>query len=670
MSDSPPAHEPGENAASDKKPSVPGLADRLAYFSFRFTEFFLSLFPMGAVAALGSLWGRLFFLFSPTYTKLAARNLRIAFGGEMSDAERARLLRQHAARLGQNILCSLRMPTMSLTEIARRIEVVGLEHVLEASRDGRGVVFVLAHVGPWELFIHTRAYLPPDRPAGAIYQALSNRLLDEHVRRTRGRNGHHLFSRKEGFQEAIALLRAGGLVGVLSDQHAGDAGIFTPFFGRLASTTTLPLLLARKTKSALVSAGIETTSPGHWRITLEPLRPPEKGPVEDGLPVMNRAIEVMLRRSPADGFWVHNRWKTPEPAFLIQGHKRGWQLPPAGQTLQPFRLIVRSPNWLGDACMAVPAVRALKRGRPDLELTILCPGKLAEFWKAVPEIYGIVTRDGKEGVFSVAKKVRAAGPFDVGILLPNSPRVAMEMAFGGVERVIGYAARWRKLFLDQIIPPKEHVGPPRHHVEYYLQIAHRVGADCSPRDLFDPIPNPSLETPAPGAPIRIGLCAGAEYGPAKRWPLDKFAAMANAVLDARGDTIEWNLFGAPGERELGAELEKQLGGRCRNLVGKTSLAGLIDELRGCQLLVSNDTGTMHLAALLGVPVIAIFGSTEPAWTRPMGKQHLILREHVECSPCFLRKCPLDLRCMHAITPERVAAAVLERLGGIHQSTAR
>ncbi|MFM7180449.1 MAG: lipopolysaccharide heptosyltransferase II [Verrucomicrobiales bacterium] len=662
MSDSPPAHEPGEDAALEAKSTGPGFVDRLAYFAFRSTEFALSLLPMGAVATLGSLGGRLFLFFSPTYRKLAARNLRIAFGGEMDTAAHSRLLWQHAAQLGQNLLCSLRMPTMSAEEMSRRIEVVGLEHVLEANRGGRGVVFVLAHVGPWELFIHTRAYLPPNRPAGAIYQALSNPLLDEHVRRTRVRNGHHLFSRKEGFQQAIALLREGGLVGVLTDQHAGDAGIFSPFFGRLASTTTLPLLLARKTKSALVAAGIETTKPGHWRITLEPLLPPESGPIENGLPVMNRAVELMLRRSPADGFWVHNRWKTPEPAFLIQGHKRGWQLPPAGQSLQPFRLIVRSPNWLGDACMAVPAVRALKRGRPDLELTILCPGKLAEFWKALPEVDGIVTREGKERVFAVAKKTRAAGPFDAGVLLPNSPRVAMEMAFGGVDRVIGYAKSWRKLFLDQVIPPKEHIGPPRHHVEYYLQIAHRVGADCSQRDLFDPIPRPAGQPPASVTPIRIGLCAGAEYGPAKRWPLEKFAAMAKAVLETRGDAIEWNLFGAPGEKELGAELEKQLEGRCRNLVGKTSLAGLIDELRGCQLLVSNDTGTMHLAALLGVPVIAIFGSTEPAWTRPMGKQHLILREHVECSPCFLRTCPLDLRCMHAITPERVAAAVLERLG--------
>jgi heptosyltransferase II len=357
---------------------------------------------------------------------------------------------------------------------------------------------------------------------------------------------------------------------------------------------------------------------------------------------------------------VHNRWKTPEPAFLLHSHKRGILIPD-GVKPKPFRVILRSPNWLGDACMALPAVRAIKRGRPDLELTILAPSKLGDMWRAVPEVDAVLGRDGKESVLSVAAKIRAAGPFDVGILLPNSPRVAMEMAFGGVHRIIGYAARWRKLFLHQIIPPKEEIGPPRHHVEYYLQIAHKVGADCTTRDLFDPLPRPDNPNSSSSGPIRLGLCAGAEYGPAKRWPLDKFAAMATMISDARGAEIEWVLFGAPGEKALGQELEK-LGGNCRNLVGKTSLEGLIGELRTCRLLVSNDTGTMHLAAMLGVPVIAIFGSTEPAWTRPLGKQHVILREHVECSPCFLRQCPLDLRCMHAITPEKVAAAVENMLG--------
>ncbi len=108
---------------------------------------------------------------------------------------------------------------------------------------------------------------------------------------------------------------------------------------------------------------------------------------------------------------------------------------------------------------------------------------------------------------------------------------------------------------------------------------------------------------------------------------------------------------------MGEELSGMLEGRCENLVGKTDLQGLMTELRGCRLLLTNDTGTMHLAALLGTPVIAIFGSTEPAWTGPLGKGHTVIREHVECSPCFLRECAMDFRCMKAVTPEYVSGVV-------------
>ena len=121
------------------------------------------------------------------------------------------------------------------------------------------------------------------------------------------------------------------------------------------------------------------------------------------------------------------------------------------------------------------------------------------------------------------------------------------------------------------------------------------------------------------------------------------------------------LFGAPGEKAMGEELSGLLEGRCENLVGATSLEGLMEELRRCRLLLTNDTGTMHLAALLGTPVVAIFGSTEPAWTGPLGTGHTVIREQVECSPCFLRECPLDFRCMKAVTPEMVSGTVRRAL---------
>jgi lipopolysaccharide heptosyltransferase II len=160
---------------------------------------------------------------------------------------------------------------------------------------------------------------------------------------------------------------------------------------------------------------------------------------------------------------------------------------------------------------------------------------------------------------------------------------------------------------------------------------------------------------ANGAPARIGLCPGAEYGPAKRWPAERFANVIQQV--SAGRACEWCVVGVERDAPIAEEIARASGVEVRNLAGKTSVAELIALLKSCTLLLTNDTGTMHLAALLGVPVVAIFGSTEPALTGPLGEGHRVLRHHVECSPCFLRECPIDFRCMKAIEPAEVVAAI-------------
>ena len=121
-----------------------------------------------------------------------------------------------------------------------------------------------------------------------------------------------------------------------------------------------------------------------------------------------------------------------------------------------------------------------------------------------------------------------------------------------------------------------------------------------------------------------------------------------AVRVAAQAPVQWVLFGTPKDAEIGEQIAAGLGDSCVNRIGQTTLDQLIVALRECRLLLTNDTGTMHLASLLGVPVVAIFGSTEPGLTGPLGDHHIVLRHHVECSPCFLRKCPIDFRCMKAV----------------------
>jgi heptosyltransferase-2 len=205
--------------------------------------------------------------------------------------------------------------------------------------------------------------------------------------------------------------------------------------------------------------------------------------------------------------------------------------------------------------------------------------------------------------------------------------------------------------------------PPEHHSLRFLRIAAECGAevlDAERSTLKVQIHCGNQQSTINHQPLKIGLCPGAEYGPAKRWLPERFAEAA-AKISAQS-SAQWILLGMKKDAAIGAQIETTIGEHCVNRIGQTTLDQLIDELRQCRLLLTNDTGTMHLATLLGVPVVAIFGSTEPRLTGPLGNGHIVLRHHVECSPCFLRECPIDFRCMKTVTAQEVGDAVLSMLG--------
>jgi lipopolysaccharide heptosyltransferase II len=367
-------------------------------------------------------------------------------------------------------------------------------------------------------------------------------------------------------------------------------------------------------------------------------------------------IEQQIRRAPEDWFWVHNRWKTPRPNFLLARYKRGVYLPPhlSNQNLKPFRILIRSSNWLGDAVMSVPAVRAIKNGRPDAQVTIAAPAKIAPMWKLVPEVDAIISLPN-DSLLSAVSLLKRRPTFEVAILFPNSLRVALESWLSGIPRRIGYHGHWRRWLLNQTVPESRKPSPPEHHSLRFLRIAYECGAENSNSQ------QPTLEIQIAGAhqPTKLGLCPGAEYGPAKRWLPERFAEVA-AKISAQS-SAQWILFGTKKDATIGEQIAAAIGDHCVNRIGHTTLDQLIDELRECRLVLTNDTGTMHLAAFLGVPVVAIFGSTEPRLTGPLGNHHVILRHQVECSPCFLRECPIDFRCMKAVSAQEVADAVLSIL---------
>ncbi len=400
---------------------------------------------------------------------------------------------------------------------------------------------------------------------------------------------------------------------------------------------------------------------------------------------------------------------------------------PPASGLQPRRILVRGVNWLGDAVMTTPALLRLREHFPGSLIAMLTPEKLRGLWLHHPAIDEVITFKPDEGVVHVAKKVqvmmwpdtagknnpaeaakRAAeaikplqrGGFDLALVLPNSPRSALEAWLARVPQRVGYSRSWRNIFLTTAIPSRPDAvhmrkrsaeeikkltspgganGVPRfapnsaaHQIYDYLHLVAALGANSDPLPPLLSVTPVELKAAAQkfnlsgqltgNRPI-FALNPGAEYGAAKRWPADRFVAAAKEI-QKRTNCI-WLILGGKGDIALTNEIEKAIGARQSsvvNMAGQTSLRELLAVIKLCRVLLTNDTGPMHIAAALGTPVVVPFGSTSPELTGPIlsGQvRHQLIKSDAPCSPCFLRECPIDFRCMKGILIERVVQAVLK-----------
>ncbi len=643
--------------------------DRLLYLFALSLVTLIRLLPITVCFRVGQFLGLLAWAILPRYRRLAQQNLRIAFGSDLSIEGVATLTRQHFVNLGANILSSIKIPALSVQKLRSRLSFDQEENweawMVGKKANGHGTVAALSHFGNWELNAQIAEFMKP-RHTGCIYQALRNKQMDDLVNSDRRSRGVATFDRKKEMQGAVTLLKEGGIVGILTDQHAGNAGIWMPLFGKLASTSPLAASLAQRTNSHLAQMSVRTVGIARWVIhTSSPILT-EGRDVNAITMDLNRLLEQEIRHSPADWFWVHNRWKLPYPNFLLSEVKRGIYLPPemAPEDLQKFNILVRSPNWLGDACMAAPAIRSIKLGRPDLRLTILSPEKLAPLWREMAEVDVVLEIPEKASPWKVASIIRQAGYYDVAILLPNSMRSALEVWLAGIPRRVGRAMHRGKFLINQRMSLHREGRTTLHQAKELQAMIRQLGAPEAPPSLVrSPLPSsPSTRMDShSNGQLRIGLCPGAEYGPAKRWPLNRYRAVMEHVSHIHHNVV-WVIVGTAKEALCGEELANNFLGNIENLCGKTTLSELITEIKSFYLLLTNDTGTMHLADLLGVPVVAIFGSTEQALTGPTSvttPPHRILQHKVECNPCYQRECPIDFRCMKELSIETVTKAVLE-----------
>jgi heptosyltransferase-2 len=315
------------------------------------------------------------------------------------------------------------------------------------------------------------------------------------------------------------------------------------------------------------------------------------------------------------------------------------------------RIVVRAPNWIGDVVLSLPAVRDLRRNFPAARIEVLARPWVAELYGAVAEVDAVRP---SVGVRADAASVR--GAFDAAVLLPNSFAAAFAVWRAGIPERWGYATDGRGLLLTRAgrIPAQIR---GRSQVYYYRAMLAAVGLEVSAT------PDASLSCPPEWADRGeallgadgpwIGLNPGAFYGTAKRWLPERYAAVGDTLARRHGARVA--IIGGAAERGLGESIAGGMREPARVLGGETALSDLAGVLKHLSLLVTNDSGPMHVAAALGVPVVAVFGPTESRETGPVGEAHRIVREPVHCSPCMLRECPIDHRCMTRIGVDRVIA---------------
>jgi heptosyltransferase-2 len=338
------------------------------------------------------------------------------------------------------------------------------------------------------------------------------------------------------------------------------------------------------------------------------------------------------------------------------------------------RLLVRVPNWLGDAVLCTPALMALRAGFPQARLTILAKPRVAELLQQHPAVDDIIVyrspgaHGGLGGKWALARSLRRRR-FDLAVLFQNAFEAALISLMAGIPNRYGYPTDGRWLLLSHRVPQPPNLRE-KHQVEYYLELLRPLGLSVEPTPpILAVMPDEqrtadelirSLGVSA-DQPI-VGLNPGSTYGTAKRWLPDRYAEVANRLAAEYGAHVL--IFGTRDEETLGAAIAGMMKAPNTVLSGRTTVRQLMALTKRCQLFVTNDAGPMHIASALGVQVVAVFGPTDPRTTSPFGKHHELVRRPVECAPCLLRECPIDHRCMRGILSDMVHAAAVRQLGAI------
>jgi heptosyltransferase II len=346
--------------------------------------------------------------------------------------------------------------------------------------------------------------------------------------------------------------------------------------------------------------------------------------------------------------------------------------------IRRVKIVIRATNWVGDAIMALPALRAVRRRFPEAEIAIVARPYVADIYRdqqICDQLIHYDPRGTHAGLFGngrLAAELRAL-KFDVALLLQNAFDAAWLAWRAGIPERIGYARDGRSFLLTKAVQVPRRGEIPAHEKFYYLELVRRAGwLDSAPDEALISLTVPEekrrsaeeflSQSGVRRGVLRIAIGAGASYGSAKCWPPGRFAELANRLRSQSDADVV--LFGTAAEAAVSNAIAAEMRRPPIDLTGKTAIADLPALLSQCHLFIGNDSGAMHVAAAVGLPVVAVFGPTDPDGTAPVTPRCSIVQQRPYCSPCFLRRCPTDHRCMKDVTAEMMETAAKSWLSTI------
>jgi len=336
------------------------------------------------------------------------------------------------------------------------------------------------------------------------------------------------------------------------------------------------------------------------------------------------------------------------------------------------KVLIRGTNWIGDVVMTFPAIAAVRETLPAARVTVLVKPWVADLVRMHPAVDEVLVyerpgrHEGAGGILRLARELKARR-FDAAILLQNAIEAAIIARLAGIPVRAGYSTDARGLLLTH--PVRLEAGIKAVHQSlYYVEMLEALG--------FTPSRAPLALTPTDAQRIAaeqhlvrfgiagrrpiVGMAPGAAYGPAKRWFADRFAAVADRLAERFSCPVL--LFGSQGDRPSTEAVRSAAKTAIVDVAGRTNLGDAVALIARCDLFITNDSGLMHVAGALGVPTVAIFGSTNPKTTYPLGERTVLVRRPVDCSPCLKQECPDDFRCMDLVTVDEVLEHSTRLLG--------